>query len=345
MGINKHERFENHLDVSSPETQGDAEKIETFSEDAYDDLFDKRLSYLETLANKIPNKSDVASDIDNNAAEDYEDKRRTTSSKTQNILPTHLSSLLLQKNFERCHGDAFLSEDNEEKKSVYTDDKKHEIISIEGTLDTLPESRQDAVYNSFENAPNEIKRLVTILSDKLSVEQTVDDDDSHYDLLDEKIRMEENLDDSEYVEVFSHEYGHFVDNQLGDVSAMTDFREATEKDLKQYDRSTEGGIERFNAMMDDLMNSDAAFDMAVSDNISAYFKNDPEIIKRYSDEGIAYYGHDNDYWSISGTREAEIYANSFSMSAQNNESSCEFMKKYFPHTWEQFNQSLRGGVK
>ena len=86
--------------------------------------------------------------------------------------------------------------------------------------------------------------------------------------------------------------------------------------------------------------SDAAFDRAVSDNMSAYFKNDPEVVQRYFDEGIDYYQHDNSYWSRHGSREAEIYANSFSMMAQDNKASCEFMERYFQNTWKQFKKML-----
>lgn len=45
MGINSRDRYENHMDVSSPETLGDAEKVSGFEEikDPYDDLFDKKL--------------------------------------------------------------------------------------------------------------------------------------------------------------------------------------------------------------------------------------------------------------------------------------------------------------
>lgn len=50
MGINTHERFENHMDVSSPETIGDAEKIEDFHEDNdTEDEFDKRISDAESV--------------------------------------------------------------------------------------------------------------------------------------------------------------------------------------------------------------------------------------------------------------------------------------------------------
>lgn len=347
MGIKKHEHFENHMDIASPETTGDAEKIETFSEDAYDDLFDKRLAYLDTLECKTPNKAYTIPDVENKKADSvHEHKHHAT---TPNMTSAHLSSLMQHRTHEHDIDvepqDTSAPENEKKNKSLYTDDSKNEIISIKGSFDSLPENRQESIYNSFGEAPNEIKRMVNLLSNKLCVENTVGDDDSHYDLSEKIIRMEENLDNSEYAEVFSHEYGHFVDNQLGDVSEATEFRKAIEKDLEKFDRGTEAGNEKFKEMIDDLMNSDAAFDMAVSDNMSAYFQNDPEIMNRYTSEGIAYYGHDNDYWATYGTREAEIYANSFSMSAQNNEASCEFMKKHFPYTWEQLKQSLQGGLR
>lgn len=124
------------------------------------------------------------------------------------------------------------------------------------------------------------------------------------------------------------------------MSDTYEFREAMSKDLANYDRSTEVGKQNFDKMMNDLMGSDAAFDRAVSDNMSAYFKNDPEIVQRYFDEGIDYYQHDNSYWSGHRNREAEIYANSFSMAAQDNKASCEFMQHHFPNTWEQFKKTL-----
>lgn len=43
MGLNSKERFENHMDIASPEMVGDAEKIEYIEEDVEDDMFEKRL--------------------------------------------------------------------------------------------------------------------------------------------------------------------------------------------------------------------------------------------------------------------------------------------------------------
>lgn len=225
------------------------------------------------------------------------------------------------------------------KESAY-DAKRFEDAGIKGSFDELPRNRRESVYERFENAPSEIKTIVNDLSGELRVEDTVGKDGCHYDLVEKVIRMEKDMDNSEYSEVFSHEFGHFADDKKGNVSFSNEFRESVFKDLEKYDRNTEEGRKNFNDMMDDLMNSDAAYDRAVSDNMSAYFKNDPAIIERYYNEGIPYYQHDNVYWSTKGNCEAEIYANSFSMDAQDNKASCVFMEKYFPNTWEQFKKTL-----
>ena len=220
------------------------------------------------------------------------------------------------------------------------DAEKYKEAGIGGAFDEVPRSRREAVYSSFENAPDEIKQTANDLSEKLSVENTKGDDCCHYDPRAEKIRMEKNMDNAEYGEVFTHEYGHFVDHQKGDVSNSFDFRNAMQQDLSQFDRSTTGGQQSFNEMMDDLMQSDAAYDRAISDNMSSFFKNDPDIIDSFNENGIACYGHSNDYWSVPGNREAEVYANCFSMAAQDNGVSCAFMEKYFPNTWSAFKNTL-----
>lgn len=340
MGINKHEHFESHMDVSSPETVGDAEKIDTFSEDVYDDLFDKRLSYLDTLECKTGNKTYSVTNLENSKEDTkHEDKEPVPSSNSHGSTSAHLGSTPVSKKYDQDQSISL----HDNPTLEYNENREN--ISIDGSFDALPENRQPDVYKVFENAPSEIKHIVNSLSDELCVDTVIGDDCSYYDLLDRKIRMEEQFDNSEYAEVFSHEYGHFVDDKLGDVSQTIEFKDAMMLDLESFDRSTESGKEKFEEMLNDLMSSDAAYDRAVSDNMSAYFKNDPEVVKRYLSEGIAYYGHESDYWETEGNREAEIYANSFSMSAQNTADSCAFMEKYFPHTWEQFKQSLEGGVR
>lgn len=89
MGIKKHEHFENHMDVSSPETTGDAEKMETFSEDAYDDLFDKKLSYLDTMEQQSSNSGKITADTNSGETgnphrdkESEHEQKRSISNKT-----------------------------------------------------------------------------------------------------------------------------------------------------------------------------------------------------------------------------------------------------------------------
>ncbi len=57
MGISQHTRFENHMDVASPETVGDATRIsDYFDEDPYDDDFEAKLS--QNNKNIVPEKSE-----------------------------------------------------------------------------------------------------------------------------------------------------------------------------------------------------------------------------------------------------------------------------------------------
>lgn len=96
MGINKHEHFENHMEIASPETIGDAEKIDTFSDDVYDDLFDKRLSYLDTLECKTSNKNYTIPDIDN---KDFDKERKNQSSSTAAATKIHASAHLVNSSY------------------------------------------------------------------------------------------------------------------------------------------------------------------------------------------------------------------------------------------------------
>lgn len=216
-------------------------------------------------------------------------------------------------------------------------------------FDTLPKEKQEAINNSFREAPNEIKALVDVLSRYLSVETVKESDTvrvSNYSFLDKTIRMEPNMSHDEYSEVFTHEYGHFVDDMLGRPSETAEFRNAMNMDLMQYDPDTAIGMKNFEHMMDDLLNSDAAYDRMVSDILSAFFVNAPAVMQRYEAEGFSCFGHTGEYWSRPGAREAEVFANSFSVAAQDNSDSCAFIKNYFPNTWEQMmNTLMRRSIK
>lgn len=211
----------------------------------------------------------------------------------------------------------------------------------ESCLKAVPDERRAAVYEKFNGAPKEVKDIVNENGERLKVGETVEDDVSHYNLETKTINMEAVLDDDEYAEVFSHEYGHFIDDMKGGFSETEEFKSALEKDLAYYDKSTAEGLSRFDAMLDALFESDAAYDRAISDNLSAAFQNDSEIMDEYENRGISYYYHTDDYWKGENNREAEIYANSFSMYTSGTKESCDFMEKYFPNTWDSFKSNLK----
>ena len=209
-------------------------------------------------------------------------------------------------------------------------------------FDAIPRDRREAVFERFENAPSEIKNIVN-MNEKLDlrVESTKERTDCcHYDMREQVIRMENYADNDVYAEVFSHEYGHMVDDKLGHISDSFEFRKAYQEDLKQYDLSTEQGKANFNEMMDSLFSSDACMDRMVSDNLSSFFVNKPEVSDRFDSGGVSYYMHPTEYWYNYGNREAEVFANCFSMYASNEMASCEFMKTYFPNTWNSFVEGL-----
>ncbi len=331
MGTRKSERFENYMDVSVPETQGDVTIQEEFSEET-SDLFEDRLSNLDKL--KEIELSKFGNDLD------LVDKSDKMNLEPKNNIQTPSIKRMINAHLGRYEEQNIINNNYENNCKEMLADQRDLDINIDGAFDAVPDDRKETVYDLFKKSPNEVKNIANMLKDKLSVEKVIDDD-SYYDLLDNKIKMEENIGDSEYAEIFSHEYGHFVDNQFNDISNSEQFVTSIKNDLKKYDSNTKDGLSNLNDLIDNLVKSDVAFDMAISDNMSALFKNDPKLMESYSKEGIAYYGHDNDYWNISGNCEAEIFANNFSMLAQGNNESCEFMKKYFPNTWEKFNEILK----
>lgn len=217
----------------------------------------------------------------------------------------------------------------------------NEIDEQNSLVESVPTERQKAVRDLCSDAPDKVKDVINRYGEGIIVEDTTEDFPvCHYDRRDMVIRMEDNLDDEEYAEILSHEFGHFVDHQKEDVSRSPEFRDAVAKDLEKFNQTSPAGGENFSMMLDELMESDVAYDRSVTDNLSAYFKNDPSIMTRFNDEGISYYGHPNEYWNRDGSQQCEIYANCFSMFAQNNTESCDFMTKYFPNTWNSFLNTL-----
>jgi hypothetical protein len=215
----------------------------------------------------------------------------------------------------------------------------------DSAFDSVPDVRRNAVKDAFGHAPDDIKGVVMDYGDNLNVESTDGNDCCHFNPKDKTIRMEASMDDSEYTEVFTHEYGHFADDQMGLPSESAEFVSAVLSDKSLYDRETTEGRERFDRMMNDAFSSGAVYDRMVSDNMSALFQNDPEVIIRFRNEGIPYYQHSNEYWNRGLNRENEIFANIFSIQTNGDLDSLGFMNNYMPNTTVVFDhiiQSRRG---
>ena len=88
MGLNNRDRFENHMDVSSPETVGDAEKVtDVENQDPYDDMFDEKLDLAEQFFQG--NRSDEREPIDH-GKHDEGDKKALNDSSMQPPNTPHL---------------------------------------------------------------------------------------------------------------------------------------------------------------------------------------------------------------------------------------------------------------
>ena len=224
--------------------------------------------------------------------------------------------------------------------------------------DSLPEDRREIVENAFADSPEDIKNLVDNHGDSVNVvDKPYNPDPESLDNVctyrpeDNTIGMRHGMGDDEYANTFPHEFGHHVDNQLGRPSRSSEFNDAIAADRGLYDRDTSDGSERYNNMLNDCFTTGAAYNPGVSDNLSALFNNCPDIQQRFRDEGVPYYGHFPDssgrnYWDSPGRVGAEIFANNFSIRANNDPFDTHFLNTHFPNTTNaSTNIFVRGGNK
>lgn len=149
--------------------------------------------------------------------------------------------------------------------------------------------------------------------------------------------MGEYLDDEEYAEVFRHEYGHFADAQMGFPSTAGQFESAIDADMAWFDDP---------AMKEQMLAEleaapEVMSDRCVSDILSGFFHNDPEIMASFHDANVAYYGHADDYWARKDSRELEAFANMFSIYSSGNAQASEaFLSKYFANTTRRYRKII-----
>lgn len=224
---------------------------------------------------------------------------------------------------------------------------------METCFDVLPKDRIKAVADGFLKADIEIKSIISEYAGNLQVtkcEKIIDSqgiytiEKSHYLQDDNKIRMDERKDTEEYVITFRHEYGHFIDEQLGRPSLKEEFGMAIQADFFWYNRNTDYGEKNLKKMLTELEKSETIDSRYFSDILSGIFHNDRVVREVYDENGVAFYGHTNYYWGgIEGPENAvekEVFANLFAIYAENNGEIVSFVEKSFPNIVKQFRRTL-----
>ncbi|MCD8052709.1 MAG: hypothetical protein LUF00_01385 [Lachnospiraceae bacterium] len=231
----------------------------------------------------------------------------------------------------------------------------------------LPHSRSAAVHTAYAKAPDYIVSAINQHCDKLRcIKDTEYETDCyghyvlnrygmrvkescHYSPMEHHIAMHNDMTDAEYADVLQHELGHFIDDVLGRPSTGDRFRQAFSDAAARYNTDTPHGRMMLNNMLDDAFSTGAAFDRNITDIISALTHNDPVVVRRFTEEGIAYYRHQNDYWdrqlrdgTNAGMREKDSFANIFAIETGSYRISTNFAERWFPQLSKALRDSIGG---
>lgn len=231
----------------------------------------------------------------------------------------------------------------------------------------LPHNRSVAVHTAYAKAPDYIVSAINQHCDKLQcikdTEYKTDcyghyvlnrygmrvKETCHYSPMEHHIAMHNDMTDAEYADVLQHELGHFIDDVLGRPSTGDRFRQAFSDAAARYSTDTPHGRMMLNDMLDDAFSTGAAFDRNITDIISALTHNDPVVVRRFTEEGIAYYRHQNDYWDRqlqdginAGMREKDSFANIFAIETGSYRISTNFAERWFPQLSEALRDSVGG---
>lgn len=231
----------------------------------------------------------------------------------------------------------------------------------------LPHSRSAAVHTAYAKAPDYIVSAINQHCDKLRcIKDTEYETDCyghyvlnrygmrvkescHYSPMEHHIAMHNDMTDAEYADVLQHELGHFIDDVLGRPSTGDRFRQAFSDAAARYSTDTPHGRMMLNDMLDDAFSTGAAFDRNITDIISALTHNNPVVVRRFTEEGIAYYRHQNDYWdrqlrdgTNAGMREKDSFANIFAIETGSYRISTNFAERWFPQLSEALRDSVGG---
>lgn len=231
----------------------------------------------------------------------------------------------------------------------------------------LPHSRSAAVHTAYAKAPDYIVSAINQHCDKLRcIKDTEYETDCyghyvlnrygmrvkescHFSPMEHHIAMHNDMTDAEYADVLQHELGHFIDDVLGRPSTGDRFRQAFSDAAARYSTDTPHGRMMLNDMLDDAFSTGAAFDRNITDIISALTHNNPVVVRRFTEEGIAYYRHQNDYWdrqlrdgTNAGMREKDSFANIFAIETGSYRISTNFAERWFPQLSKALRDSIGG---
>ncbi len=234
-------------------------------------------------------------------------------------------------------------------------------------ISKLPQRRRSAVHTAYAKAPDYIVAAINQHSDRLNyVRDTQYEQDPfgnfilneygmrikescHYSQDRKYIAMHDEMTDAEYADVIQHELGHFIDDILGRPSTEATFSQAFSDTASRYNADTLEGRRLLNDMLDDAFSTGAAYDRNVTDIISALTMNNPIVVGRFDDEGVAYYRHKDAYWNRrkpdgtnAGMREKDSFANVFAIETANYRISTNFVERWFPELSVALRQSVGG---
>lgn len=235
------------------------------------------------------------------------------------------------------------SSTNSYERHLMSDEESNVFLRVHSSLeskllDCFPPERRAAVDAAYANAPPQIVALINRCSHLFrGIRASNKCGGCWYSPQTRDISMDERMNQAEYVDVLTHEMGHFVDHATGGPASSSAFLAAMVQDGKMYDSSTVDGRARLGDLLDDLFNTGACYDRNVTDILSAVFHNDPVVTDRFYRESVSYYSHDDSYWDACDnkgnsyhTRSKEVFANWFSVETGGYRISCDFLNRWFP---------------
>lgn len=258
--------------------------------------------------------------------------------------------------------------------SAYSDWEEADSFAPE-LIRQLPERFRAAVEDGFSDADDDIRKLsVGCVSGLAGVRSTMasavlsggslEVPCSHFNPDTVSIYMEEDVSGEEYMRVFRHEYGHFVDHYYGQLSSSPEFTEAFMKDAALYNKKDPEGRRHLQQMQTDIADNIHAFASEnVTDIISSLTHNDVGFIIAYAEsavqtsandplyeekmDGVGMMGHDTEYWDHGPylAQQKEVFAELYAVWTENNPIVREFVQEHFPHLCKAFQEIITREAK